>query len=176
MCSTIHKGLLYIQKVDLRLKEINDIPFADQLYLIQATLNGFKALYEKVGYFDISEEMIFITCRGKVRVWMNPNLAKNHPYYVPRIYESNQLHGSQSEMIVNLINIIEENTDIQNSIKIHFKQYLINKGIFDRLSFYKAIDEFQVYCIENRLAVNDYMRSIFELYHEDGHNLSESKA
>jgi hypothetical protein len=31
--------------VDLRLKEINDIPFADQLYLLQATLQGFKVLY-----------------------------------------------------------------------------------------------------------------------------------
>jgi hypothetical protein len=106
LCSTLHKGLLYIQKVDLRLKEINDIPFADQLYLLQATLQGFKVLYEKVGYFDISEEMIFISCRGKVRVWMNPNLAKNLPYYVPRIHESSHLHGSQSEMIVNLINTI----------------------------------------------------------------------
>lgn len=50
-------------------------------------------------------------------------------------------------MIVNLLNIIEENTDMQNSLKISFKQYLIKKGIFDRLSFYKAIDEFQNYCI-----------------------------
>ena len=100
-----------------------------------------------MGYFDISEEMIFISCRGKVRVWMNPNLAKNLPYYVPRVHEGSHLHGSQSEMIVNLINIIEENTDIQNSETIHFKQHLINKGILDRLSFYKALEEFQVYCL-----------------------------
>lgn len=78
---------------------------------------------------------------------MNPNLAKNLPYYVPRLHESTHLHGSQSEMIVNLINIIEENTDIQNSETIHFKQHLINKGILDRLSFYKALEEFQVYCL-----------------------------
>ena len=38
LCSTIHKGLLYVKKVDLRLKEINDIPMADQLYMIKATL------------------------------------------------------------------------------------------------------------------------------------------
>lgn len=176
LCSTLHKGLLYIQKVDLRLKDINDIPFSDQLYLTHATLQGFKVLYEKVGYFDISEEMIFISCRGRVRVWMNPNLAKNMPYYIPRIHESHQLHGSQSEMIVNLINIVEDNTDIQNSTCIHFKQYLVNKGIFDRLSFYKALDEFQLYCLENRLIVNDYMRSIYDLYHEDGHHLSDSRA
>lgn len=38
LCSTAHKGLLYAKKVDLRLKEINDIPLADQLYLTKATL------------------------------------------------------------------------------------------------------------------------------------------
>jgi hypothetical protein len=45
MCSTTYKALLYAQKVDLRLKEINDIPLTDQLYLIKATLEGFKLLY-----------------------------------------------------------------------------------------------------------------------------------
>ena len=38
MCSTILKGSLFVPKVDLRLKEINDIPLADQLYLTKATL------------------------------------------------------------------------------------------------------------------------------------------
>ena len=49
--------------------------------MYKATLNGFKVLYEKVGYFDIVEEMIFITRRGEVKVWMNANLAKNYPNY-----------------------------------------------------------------------------------------------
>jgi hypothetical protein len=83
ICSTIYKGLLYAQKVDLRLKEINDIPYQDILYLTKATLSGFKVLYEKVGYFDISEEMIFITKEGKVKVWLNSNLSKNEPIFIP---------------------------------------------------------------------------------------------
>ena len=45
MCSTTYKGLLYAQKVDLRLKEINDIPLSDLLCLTKATLQGFKLLY-----------------------------------------------------------------------------------------------------------------------------------
>ena len=79
-------------------------------------------------------------------------------------------------MIVNLINMIEENTDIQGSEVIHFKQYLINKGIFDRLSFYKALEEFQLYCLENRFIVHDYMHSIYDIAHEDLHHLGESRA
>ncbi len=64
MCTTIYTGYLYVDKVDLRLKEINDIPFPDLLYMFKATLNGFKFLYEKVGYFDIQEEMVFISRKG----------------------------------------------------------------------------------------------------------------
>jgi hypothetical protein len=45
LCTASHRVLLYAEKVDLRLREINDIPFAEQLYLTQATLEGFKSLY-----------------------------------------------------------------------------------------------------------------------------------
>lgn len=38
MCTNMWKGLLYVDKVDIRLKEIRDIPFIDQLYLIEACL------------------------------------------------------------------------------------------------------------------------------------------
>lgn len=55
MCTTIYNGLLYIDKVEVRLKEVNDIPYADQLYLYKACLLGFKALYETVGVFEITE-------------------------------------------------------------------------------------------------------------------------
>lgn len=55
MCTTIHTGYLYADKVNLRLKDIEDIPFNDLIYMYKAALSGFKLLYEKVGYFDIVE-------------------------------------------------------------------------------------------------------------------------
>lgn len=72
----MYNGLLYVCKVDLRLKEINDIPFEDQLYLYEVCLEGFKLLYEKAGFFYITEEMVFFNQEGKAFVWMNPNLSK----------------------------------------------------------------------------------------------------
>jgi len=38
-------------------------------------------LYEKVGFFNITEEMIFFTQEGRAKVWMNPNLSKHQPNY-----------------------------------------------------------------------------------------------
>ena len=77
----MYSGLLYVEKVDLRLKEINDIPFGDLVCMYRATLVGFKMLYERVGYFDIVEEMVFIDRRGAVKVWINANLSKNYPNF-----------------------------------------------------------------------------------------------
>ena len=45
LCSSTYSGRLYIAKVDLRLKEVGDIPFEDGLCLYKACLYGFKVLY-----------------------------------------------------------------------------------------------------------------------------------
>lgn len=64
-----------------------------------------------MGYFDITEEMIFADRDGKVKVWMNPNLSKHHPNYEPDVNQNSnfttiEIQGSQSEMLKNLIEII----------------------------------------------------------------------
>lgn len=56
--------------------------------------------------------MIFISKDGKVKVWINSNLSKNEPLFVPHI-ASRDAHGSQSDMIVQLLDLIEENSDTQ---------------------------------------------------------------
>ena len=65
---------------------------------------------------------------------------------------------------MDLINIIDENTFKEEITHYSFREYLINKGIFERLSFYKALEEFDFYCRENRFIVEDRMHSVSELY------------
>lgn len=50
---------------------------------------------------------------------------------------------------------------------IHFREYLKNKGVIDRLYFYKAIDEFHMYIEEYGLSISKYMKSIYDLFHHD---------
>jgi hypothetical protein len=73
-----------------------------------------------VGYFDITEEMIFISKMGRAKVWINPNISKNNPYFTPT-NSFRDPHGSQSHMIVKLIDIIEDNTDGQHPETVHFR-------------------------------------------------------
>ena len=71
-------------------------------------------------------------------------------------------------MLKNLINLIEENTDeMSHENPIHFREYLQDKGILDRLSFYKAIDEFHQYVDSYNLHVSNYMKSIYDLFNHD---------
>lgn len=93
-----------------------------------------------MGYFDICEEIIFINKLGQVKVWIHPNLSMNQPYYYPS--NSREPQGSQADMIVKLLDTIEENADQYNHETLHFRDYLLNKNIYDRLSFYKALEEF----------------------------------
>jgi len=79
-------------------------------------------------------------------------------------------------MLKTLISLIESNTDSHVISNIpHFIEYLKDRGLIERLSFYKAIDEFQQYCEENRLTRNRYMKSIYELYHTDDGTLYRSQ-
>jgi hypothetical protein len=40
---------------------------------------GFKTICEKVGPIHIDDELICFTVDGKLKVWLNENLAKNSP-------------------------------------------------------------------------------------------------
>ena len=64
-----------------------------------------------MGYFDIIEEMIFIDKGGRVKVWANPDISRSHPYMICN-RNVRDFYGSQADMITNLINLIEENTDV----------------------------------------------------------------
>ena len=43
-------------------------------------------------------------------------------------------------MVVNLLNLIEENTDQMYDQGRHFQEYLVNKGIYEHLTFSQAIE------------------------------------
>ena len=148
--------------------------------LYEACLEGFKLLYEEVGFFDVTEEMIFFTKEGHVRVWMNPNLSKHQPNYEPapgsiNINYTLEIQGSQAEMIATLIHLIEANADSHDP-QPRFKEHLQDKGILDRLSFYKAIEEFHKYCEEQQMVVGSTMTSIQELFNDEEELGSESQS
>jgi len=63
----------------MRLTDINDIPFADAMYMLRVCLEGFGMLKEHFGLFSIAEDMVFINEEGEVKVWIHANLSSVIP-------------------------------------------------------------------------------------------------
>lgn len=52
-CSTIYAGTLYTERIPLKLSEIKDIPYPDNLYILMSALEGFSVIYNKIGFFVV---------------------------------------------------------------------------------------------------------------------------
>ena len=50
-CSTIHQAEVYIQHIPIRLSDITDIPYPENIYILRCSLQGFHQLYNIIGYF-----------------------------------------------------------------------------------------------------------------------------
>lgn len=77
LCSVSYYLKVYIEPYPLRMSNIKDVQFPENLYLLARVLKGFKILYDKVGRFHITEDLVCINEEGIVKVWMNHNLASH---------------------------------------------------------------------------------------------------
>ena len=64
-------GKVMVEMINLRVSEVEHVPYPDVFHLYGASLNGFRELSEVVGYFVIDEDMMGINERGEVKTWIN---------------------------------------------------------------------------------------------------------
>jgi hypothetical protein len=120
-CSTIYAGTLYTERIPLKLSEIKDIPWPDNLYILISALDGFSLIYNKIGYFVVQEYMICINNQGKAKVWINDDLSKNYPDPCDVDDE-----GSEQEMVRRTVELLDENTDASTrpvSVREYFDRH-----------------------------------------------------
>jgi hypothetical protein len=63
----------------IRLSELSDIPFPDNLYVLMEGLEGYSQIYEHSKYFRIEENQICVDAAGHIKVWVNRDLSLNYP-------------------------------------------------------------------------------------------------
>lgn len=73
-----HIVSMFAEKIPARLTGVR-VPYPDVLHLYRAALLGFERLYQKVGGFQVNEEMVGVNQDGKVKVWMNPEWSNDRP-------------------------------------------------------------------------------------------------
>lgn len=80
ICSRNYTAQVYIEHVLLRLSDVSDIPFPDNLYVLMQCLEGYRQIYEHSKYFKIEENQICVDKDGHIKVWVNGDLSINYPY------------------------------------------------------------------------------------------------
>lgn len=60
-----------IEKIPLRMSNIQDIPYPDVLHLLDVCIRGYRQLANKVGFFGVDEDQIGVNEKGQARVWLN---------------------------------------------------------------------------------------------------------
>ncbi len=68
-----------MEKIDIRLGDLEHVPFPDVLHLYFTALAGYRQLVRKVGVFRVNEEQIGFTSGGEARVWLDSDFAAIHP-------------------------------------------------------------------------------------------------
>ncbi len=78
MC-VIFLGKLFLEKIDIRLCDLEHVPFPDVLHLLFAVLAGYRVLVKRVGCFKVQEEQVGFTAMGEARVWLDSDYSAIRP-------------------------------------------------------------------------------------------------
>ena len=79
LCAAYYRGNLYLERIHLRLSDIDEIPYPDILHMYSQCFKGYAELFDAFGYFDVIEEMICVNKEGVVKVWINKTLDRHLP-------------------------------------------------------------------------------------------------
>lgn len=119
-CGTTYQGLLYLERIPIRLSEINGIPFPDLLHVYNQAFHGFGELVQFVGYFAVEEDMICVNQQDTVKVWLHGDLSK--------IFPSSVRLNSEAEMIATIIDTIDRNTR-QAGLPVNLPQFFRERNV-----------------------------------------------
>jgi hypothetical protein len=60
LCSHYYHARIFIEHIKIRLSEISDIPYPDNLYVLMESLEGYNKIYEHSKYFTVDENQVCV--------------------------------------------------------------------------------------------------------------------
>lgn len=103
MCAQYYTRSLFLEKIYLRLSDLSDLSLEDSLHMMVASLAGFKKLYDRFGFFRVTEQMIGINVRFIVKVWMSENFAAARPDFPACNTQAEGTEKNMASMVIGLI-------------------------------------------------------------------------
>jgi hypothetical protein len=109
---------VYVEHIRIRISEISDIPYPDNLYVLMEALDGFGKIHKHSKYFLIEESQICVDEYGNVKIWVNSDLSINYPSNEGFIEYKQK---GEEEMVESIVHIIAENTDPETEPELSFR-------------------------------------------------------
>jgi hypothetical protein len=122
-CSQSYTARVYIEHIHVRLSEIFDIPFPENLFVLREALEGYYQIYQHSKFFYVEENQICVDEKGAVKVWVNGDLSINYPNTLGQDVET---EGEES-MVDMIIDLICDNTDVESEPQPRFFDYYNKK-------------------------------------------------
>ena len=153
LCSVNYFVKVYTERIPIKLAEIEDIPYPDNLYVLLSCLDGFGRIVEYMGCFNVSENMIGVNTQGEVKVWVNDNLSLIRPDFG---FSEKHRRG----MIQKIVDIVDDNTD-KASEPSSLKQFVDRN--MKSSSFEEAMNLVKEFARTNRTAIPQRFESVMDL-------------
>jgi hypothetical protein len=155
MCSTFYKGNIYLERIPLRLQQLNEIPYPDVLHLYHQAFRGFAKLFDKVGYFEPIDSLICINQQRRVKIWLNENLASSIPETV-----FGDVERTEANMVRNVINTIQASTAIST-----LPENILNTMRSNAVSTFRDADNvLQDIATRHGIAIPTQLNCIFDMH------------
>lgn len=94
----------------LRLSQLEEVPLGEALYVLGEALEGYQLLYQHSGYFRVRDEQICVDRNGRVKVWVNAHLARNHPDCDT---DCGRNRKDEVDMVEQLLEVVSASTDTE---------------------------------------------------------------
>lgn len=147
----------------MRLSDIQDIPFPENLYLLFSALDGFEKLYQIVGYFKVVEDIICMDKDGRVKVWLNSDLSMCYTG------EEKDCRSAELEekMVEEVVALVERNTtesiEADMTVTAFLRLRNRNKGV----SFKQAKQEISNYAEKYSVVIPNFFESVIGIFDDD---------
>jgi hypothetical protein len=100
-CSAVGRHSIFLERIPIRLEDVEHVPYPDYLHLFDAALKGYAQLARCVGFFPVEEAMIGINEHGVVKSWLNEDFANSRPFR----------KATEAQMVSSLVEAIDRNID-----------------------------------------------------------------
>ena len=137
--------------------------------MLFSSLEGFEKLYQSVGYFKVTEDLICMDKDGRVKVWLHPELSQCHPSgrSLDEINGYRREDMLEAKMVDEIVRLIEDNTSQDVEPGMSVMDFIRHNHKGKGLSFKTIKQEIINYAQKYDAEIPNYFESVIGIFDEE---------